>query len=105
MDFTFNEDLQLMAKTVKDFVDKEVDPLAYEIDENDKIPEHIIEQCKEMGLFGLSTPEEYDGLGLGMVGKCLIFEQLGRTCNGFTTLLGAHNGIGTVGIVELGTEK
>jgi acyl-CoA dehydrogenase len=60
---------------------------------------------KDMGLFGLSIPEEYGGLGLDMVGKCAIYEELGKTHNGFTTLIGAHTGIGTVGIVELGTEE
>lgn len=105
MDFTVDEELVLVLKTVKDFVDNEVDLLAQQIDEDDHIPEKIIQMAKEMGLFGLSIPEEYGGIDVGMIGKCLIFEQLGRTANGFTTLLGAHNGIGTVGIVELGTEE
>jgi acyl-CoA dehydrogenase len=60
---------------------------------------------KDMGLFGLGIPEEYDGLGLDMVGKCAIYEELGKTHNGYTTLIGAHTGIGSVGIVELGTEE
>ncbi len=105
MDFNIDEDLAMIVRTVKDFVDKEVDPLAQQIDEDDRIPSHLIETAKEMGLFGLSIPEEYGGTGLDMVGKCLVFEQIGRTSNGFTTFIGAHNGIGTVGIVELGNEK
>ncbi len=105
MDFSFDEDLLLMARTVKDFVDNEVDPVAHLIDENDRIPDEIIKKSKEMGLFGLSIPEEYGGAGIGMVGKCLIYEQVGRTCNGFTTLIGAHTGIGSVGIVEMGTPE
>ncbi|MHB8072420.1 acyl-CoA dehydrogenase family protein [Desulfosporosinus fructosivorans] len=104
MDFNIDDDLKLIVKTVKDFVDNEVDLVGQVIDEEDKIPEEIIETAKEMGLFGLSIPEEYGGTGLDMLGKCLIFEQLGRTANGFTTFIGAHNGIGTVGIVELGNE-
>lgn len=104
MDFSFDEELGLVIKTVKDFIDNEVDPQGQQIDEGDHIPEKILNIAKEIGLFGLSIPEEYGGIGLSMVGKCLVFEQLGRTANGFTTLIGAHNGIGTVGIVELGTE-
>lgn len=103
MDFSFDDDLLLMARTVKDFVDNEVDPVAHLIDENDAIPDDIIQKSKEMGLFGLSIPDEYGGAGIGMVGKCLVYEQVGRTCNGFTTLIGAHTGIGSVGIVEMGT--
>ncbi|WP_096181704.1 acyl-CoA dehydrogenase family protein, partial [Effusibacillus lacus] len=75
------------------------------IEENNEIPPKIVEKAKEMGLFGLSIPEEYGGLGVGMVGKCAIYEELGKTHNGFTTLIGAHTGIGSVGIVELGNEE
>jgi acyl-CoA dehydrogenase len=60
---------------------------------------------KEMGLFGLSIPEEYGGLGIGMVGKCALYEEIGQTHNGYTTLIGAHTGIGTIGIVEMGNEQ
>lgn len=105
MDFSFDEELLMMARTVKDFVDNEVDPVAGIIDETDEIPENIVNQAKELGLFGLSIPDEYGGISVGMVGKCLIYEQIGRTSNGFTTLIGAHTGIGSVGIVELGTEE
>ena len=65
----------------------------------------IIEMTKELGIFGISIPEEYGGLGLNMVGKCAIYEELGKTHNGYTTLVGAHTGIGTVGIVELGNNQ
>ncbi|MCL6446609.1 MAG: acyl-CoA dehydrogenase family protein [Armatimonadetes bacterium] len=105
MDFCIDQELSLMIKTVKDFVDNEVDPVSHIIEETDRIPEDIMKKCKEMGLFGLSIPAEYGGAGIGMVGKCLIYEQLGRTSNGFTTVIGGHTGIGTVGIVESGTEE
>lgn len=104
MDFGFSEELVMLSKVIKDFVDKKVDPRGQQIEDEDRIPDDVINEAKEMGLFGLSIPEEYGGAGIGMVGKCLIFEQLGRTNNGFTTLIGAHTGIGSVGIVELGTE-
>lgn len=105
MDFTFSDDIELLRKAVRDFVQHEVEQVAMEIEEKDEIPEHIVEMSKEMGLFGLSVPEEYGGLGLDMVGKCAIYEELGKTHNGYTTLIGAHTGIGSVGIVELGTEE
>ncbi|MDZ5473895.1 acyl-CoA dehydrogenase family protein [Bacillus sp. 31A1R] len=105
MDFTLPEDILLLKKAVHDFVQEEVEKVAMEIEENDEIPEHIVEASKEMGLFGLSIPEEYGGLGLDMVGKCAIYEELGKTHNGYTTLIGAHTGIGSVGIVELGTQE
>lgn len=105
MNFAFDEDIQEMARMVRDFVQEEVEPVAMQIEEEDRIPNKIVEMTKELGLFGLGIPEEYGGLGLNMVGKCAIYEELGKTHNGYTTLVGAHTGIGTVGIVAFGTEE
>lgn len=105
MNFNFSEDIEFLRSNVRKFVREEVEPVAMEIEEKNEIPERIVEQSKEMGLFSLGIPEEYGGLGLDMVGKCAIYEELGKTHNGFTTLIGAHTGIGSVGIVELGTKE
>ncbi|WP_106496454.1 acyl-CoA dehydrogenase family protein [Lentibacillus sp. Marseille-P4043] len=104
MDYQFDEDILFLKKNVRAFVQSEVEEVAMEIEREDKIPAAIIDMSKEMGLFGLSIPEEYGGLGIGMVGKCALYEEIGATHNGYTTLIGAHTGIGTVGIVELGTK-
>lgn len=98
------DDLLDMKLGVRDFVDNEVDAVADQIEREDAIPARIMKMSQEMGLFGLSIPEEYGGLGLNMTGKCGIYEELGRTINGYTTLIGAHTGIGSVGIVEIGNE-
>ena len=104
MDFTLPEETTEMKKMIKDFIDEKIDPKADLIERNDSIPEELMQLSKDMGLFGLSIPEEYGGLGLDMVGKCAIYEELGRTHNGYTTIIGAHTGIGSVGIVEMGTD-
>jgi acyl-CoA dehydrogenase len=82
-----------------------VEAVAMQIEEENCIPEKIINLSMDLGLFGLSIPEEYGGLGIGMVGKCALYEEIGQTHNGYTTLIGAHTGIGTVGIVEMGNEQ
>lgn len=105
MDFNLSQEILEMKESIRDFVENTVEPVADQIEREDKIPERILEMSKEMGLFGLSILEEYGGLGIGMVGKCAIYEELGRTSNGYTTVIGAHTGIGTVGIVELGSEE
>lgn len=105
MNFEFSPELIAMKKSIRDFVDNTVDPLADQIEREDQIPEHIINMSKEMGLFGLSIPEEYGGIGIDMVGKCGIYEEIGRTSNGYTTVIGGHTGIGSVGIVEMGNEE
>lgn len=104
MNFELPDDILVLKRTIAEFVRNEVDPLAQEIEDKNEIPQKIIEMSKEIGLFGLSIPEEYGGLGMDMVGKCALFEELGKTHNGFTSLIGAHNGIGSVGIIEMGNE-
>ncbi|RMB03895.1 acyl-CoA dehydrogenase [Thermoactinomyces vulgaris] len=100
---TFPDELRQIAKTVKDFVENEVEPYANRIEEEDQVPGHLLEKAKQLGLFGLGIPEEYGGLGLGVTGKCLVLENLGRTHNGFVSIIGAHTGIGSTGIVRLGS--
>lgn len=98
-----DEHLQ-MKKMVKNFVDKEVEPYAQQVEDEDKIPPHLVEKMKELGLFGMSIPEEYGGIGLNTVGKSIVLEQLGRTHNGFVSLISAHTGIGSTGLVRLGSD-
>ncbi|MFA8437851.1 acyl-CoA dehydrogenase family protein [Pueribacillus sp. YX66] len=105
MNFKLDDELLALKQNVKDFVYNTVDPLADEIEKKDAVPQEIMDMSKEMGLFGLSIPAEYGGLGIGMVGKAAIYEELGKTINGYTTLIGGHTGIGTVGIVEMGDEE
>jgi acyl-CoA dehydrogenase len=105
MNFEFDEDILFFKKIVRDFIQTEVEAVAMQIEEENQIPEKVISLSKDLGLFGLSIPEKYGGLGIGMVGKCALYEEIGQTHNGYTTLIGAHTGIGTVGIVEMGNEQ
>ena len=99
-------DEMLQMKTmIRNFVENEVEPYAQQIEDEDKIPEHLIEEAKELGLFGMRIPEEYGGIGLNMVGKALVLEQLGRTHNGYVSLISAHTGIGSTGLVKLASEE
>lgn len=104
MNFNLDMDILTLKINVQKFIESEVEPYAMAIEEDDKIPTNIIEKSRELGIFGLSIPEKYGGMGLNMVGKCALFEEIGKTHNGYTTLIGVHNGIGTVGIVEIGNE-
>ncbi|MCL6452622.1 MAG: acyl-CoA dehydrogenase family protein [Alicyclobacillus sp.] len=104
MDFQLPREIEEMKQVVRDFVATEVEPLAMEIEAQDEVPQDLLEKSRALGLFGLSIPEAYGGMGLSMIGKCALYEELGKTINGYTTILGAHNGIGTVGLVELSNE-
>lgn len=105
MDFSLSPEILQMKDAVRDFIAHEVEPRAMDIEHHDQVPQDLLEASKNLGLFGLSIPEEYGGLGLSMVDKCAVFEELGQTINGYTTILGAHNGIGSVGIVTFGTQE
>jgi acyl-CoA dehydrogenase len=72
---------------------------------NDAIPDDIVQEMKAMGLFGMTIPEEYDGLGLTMEEEALVTIELGRTSPAFRSLIGTNNGIGSATIVFDGTEK
>jgi acyl-CoA dehydrogenase len=93
-----------LCAEVRRFIRKEVDPRSRWIEENDAIPDELIRLAREMGLFGLTIPEQYGGIGLDLAGKCAIEEEMGRTNYGFATVIGNHTGIGTTGIVALGSE-
>ncbi|QQK80273.1 acyl-CoA dehydrogenase family protein [Salicibibacter cibi] len=105
MNFNISEENEQMRVMVKNFVENEVEPYAQQIEEEDAIPGNLIDKAKELGLFGLSIPEEYGGIGLDTVGKCIVYEQLGRTHNGYVSLIGAHTGIGSTGLVRLASEE
>ena len=74
------------------------------MEEEDEIPEEIVQKMRDLGLFGLSIPEEYGGLGLGTLGECLVYEELTKTNAAFRSRIGTSNGIGSMGILMDGTE-
>ncbi|MEJ5301388.1 MAG: acyl-CoA dehydrogenase family protein [Thermodesulforhabdaceae bacterium] len=105
MDFTIPENYRIMAETVRRFVERELEPISKQVEEEDRIPEEIVQKMRELGLFGLSIPEEYGGLGLGTLGECIVYEELSKTNACFRTRIGTNNGIGSQGILIDGTEE
>ena len=97
-------DVVRLCEEVRRFIEKEVEPRSRWIEENDAIPEELVRMARELGLFGLTIPEEYGGIGLDLAGKCAIEEEFGKTNYGFATFIGNHTGIATTGIVASGSE-
>lgn len=100
-----SELLNQLVDTVRRFVRDRLVPAEQSVAENDAIPEDIVQEMKEMGLFGLSIPEEYGGLGLTMEEEALVAFEIGRTSPAFRSLFGTNNGIGAQGILIDGTEE
>src|SRR4030042_1918352 len=105
MDFEIPENLRIMQDTIRRFVNQDLEPISQKVEEEDQIPEEDVQQMRELGLFGLSIPEEYGGLGLGTVGECLVYEELSKTNAAFRSRIGTSNGIGSMGILFDGTEE
>ncbi len=105
MDFDIPENLRLMAETVRRFVKQDLEPISRQVEDEDHIPEEIVEKMRELGLFGLSIPEDFGGLGLGTLGECLVYEEMSKTNACFRTRVGTNNGIGSQGIVLDGTPE
>lgn len=105
MNFTLPEDLRDMQAAVRDFMLAVVEPRAREIEDTNRVPPELMRGAADLGLFGLSIPEEYGGVGLGALGRCAVYEAMGQGHMGFGGVISAHASIGTSGLVRLGTEE
>ncbi|WP_174299311.1 acyl-CoA dehydrogenase family protein [Caulobacter sp. S45] len=98
------ETLTQLLDAVRRFVAERLRPMEAEVAEADAIPEALVQEMRELGLFGLSIPEEYGGLGLSMEDECRVAIELGRTSPVFRSVVGTNIGIGSQGLVMYGTE-
>ncbi len=96
--------LHLLLDTLRQFVNEALIPRENELAETDDVPADIVTQFQEMGLFGLTLPEAYGGLGLTMEEEVNVAFELGRTSPAFRSYFGTNNGIGSIGILLDGTE-
>ncbi|WP_096704380.1 acyl-CoA dehydrogenase family protein [Magnetospirillum sp. 15-1] len=99
------EILNQLLDTLSRFVRERLVPNEERIAEDDALPPEIVAEMKELGLFGLSIPEEYGGLGLTMEEEVLCAFEIGQTSPAFRSIFGTNNGIGSQGIIIDGTEE
>ncbi|MDY0067256.1 MAG: acyl-CoA dehydrogenase family protein [Steroidobacteraceae bacterium] len=97
--------LRSLLETVSRFVRERLVQAEQTVEESDEIPADIIAAMKTMGLFGLTIPEEYGGLGLTMEEEVLVMFEMGQTSPAFRSLFGTTIGIGSQGILMDGTEE
>ncbi len=100
----FSEEQNMMAKACQDFLEQEIYPNALKIDSDPMLSEKYLEKAGELGLLGVSIPEEYGGLGMNFVTSLLIADIIG-SAGSFSTTYGAHTGIGMLPILYYGTEE
>ncbi|WP_034990830.1 acyl-CoA dehydrogenase family protein [Beijerinckia mobilis] len=100
-----SETLSQFLMTIRRFVDKRLIPAEAEVAETDRIPADIVTEMRDLGLFGLSVPEEYGGLGLTMEEEVLAVFELGRAAPAFRSMFATNVGIGMQGIAIDGTPE
>jgi alkylation response protein AidB-like acyl-CoA dehydrogenase len=85
-----NDDQRQIQKMVREFVEQEVYPVAEEMEARDEFPDKIVEQMKEMGLFGLTVPEEFGGAGMDLMTYALVVAELSRGWMSLSGVLNTH---------------
>ncbi|AOW89086.1 MULTISPECIES: acyl-CoA dehydrogenase family protein [Streptomyces] len=91
MDFQLSPEQQMYRQTLRDFVEREIVPVAREYEHAGRYPTEIVRTMKDLGLFGLVIPEEYGGLGADTVSFALTFEEISRGWMGVAGILGSHS--------------
>ena len=99
------ETLTALLDSVRRFVRERLVPAEDEVAENDKIPETLVNEMKQLGLFGLTIPESYGGLELTMEEEALVMVEMGKTSPAFRSIFGTTVGIGSQGILMDGTAQ
>src|SRR6266850_6014553 len=88
---TLSDEQQLIVSTVRQFVEKEVIPVASAMEHRNEYPHALVDQMKDMGLFGLNIPEEYGGVGVDATTFAMIFEEISRGWLGLAGVLGTNS--------------
>ncbi|MGH2920362.1 MAG: acyl-CoA dehydrogenase family protein [Solirubrobacteraceae bacterium] len=104
VDFTLNDEQKSLRELAHDFAEKEIRPVAAELDRDGAWPQAIIDKAHEVGLMNTHIPEEYGGPGLNYFEGCLIEEELSWGCSGVQTTLGA-NGLASAPVMLAGSEE
>ena len=104
MDFTFSEEHDMLRDLSRRFADKELRPIAAEVDQKGEVPREIIDKAAELGFLSVVFPEEYGGGGFGEIGSCIVMEELSRGCASTGVVIGGHMSIGAMAIFLGGNE-
>ena len=105
MNFELSEEHLLIKNTVRDFAEREVKPLAKELDEKGEFSVELTKKMGELGLFGMYLPEQYGGGGMDTLSYIIAVEELARIDSSQAATLAAHNSLGIGPIYYFGTEE
>lgn len=104
MDFELSDEHQMFQKTMRDFVDREIRPVARDWEHEGRYPTEIVEKMKQLGLFGITIPGAYGGMDADLVTMAIVFEEISKGWMGIAGILGSHS-LACKMIVNHGTEE
>ena len=96
-----SETFALLKLSVQPFIAERLVPAEDYVEEHEEVPDDIVCDMRELGLFGLSIPEEYGGIGLSMAQECEVVYELGHAALAFRSLASTNIGIGSQGILMM----
>src|ERR1700754_261330 len=99
-----SDDERFVVRTVREFVDKDVKPVVRELEHANTYPEALIEQMKELGIFGLAVPEEFDGTPVSTQCYVLVTEELARGWMSLAGAMGGHTVVAKL-LLHFGTDE
>ncbi len=105
MDFEFGEEHEMIRKTVREFAEKEIRPVAAYHDQTGEFPAKTIAGMASLGLMGMMIPTEYEGAGLDTISFAIALEEVARVCGSHALIMSAHNTLGMGNIWLAGTEE
>ena len=105
MDFNLNKTQELFRQMIREFAEKEVKPLAAEIDEQERFPQETVEKMAKLGLFGIPVPKQYGGAGGDNIMYSIAVEELSRCCATTGVVVSAHTSLCVSPILQFGTEE
>lgn len=101
----FNEDQELLRKTMSDFCNEKIKPVIMKYDESQEFPVEIFKELGELGFMGIMVPEEYGGAGLGTVEYAIAVEEMAKVDPSMALSLAAHNGLCTGHILTFANDE
>ena len=105
MNFDLTDDEKLIRDTAREFAQKELKPIAAQIDKDHKIPDEIVAKMGELGLLGTYVPEEYGGAGTSFMAYVLVVEEISKVCASSGVMISAHTSLCINPILAFGTEE
>ena len=105
MEIYLSDEFKEFRSKVANFVQDELVPISEAVENSASIPEAIVQKMRELGLFGLSIPKQYGGLGLSTLEEVITYEEITKTNACYRSLIGTSNGIGSMGVLYDGTEE